>query len=161
MRCWKIAAARGVVPGMSLTGTYVPSTSDWVREQVEAYEASDGREASTLPGTDYPIVVVTSVGAKSGNLRKNPVMRVERDGAYLAVASKGGAPENPEWYHNFVAHPEVELQDGAETHTYSVRELAGEEREDWWQHAVATWPTYASYAERTDRLIPLFLLERV
>ena len=104
---------------MTLTGTYVPSTSEWVRDQVAAYEASDGREAGTLPGTDYPIVVVTSVGAKSGHLRKNPVMRVERDGAYLAVASKGGAPENPEWYHNFVAHPEVELQDGAEKHTYT------------------------------------------
>jgi len=145
---------------MALTGTYVPSTSKWVRDQVEAYEASDGKRADTLPGTAYPIVVITSVGAKSGHLRKNPVMKVERDGAYLAVASKGGAPENPEWYHNFKAHPEVELQDGAEKHVYRVRELEGDERQDWWDHAVATWPTYASYAEKTDRLIPLFLLER-
>ena len=145
---------------MALTGTYVPSKSEWVRDQVADYEATDGEEAATLPGTDYPIVVITSVGAKSGNLRKNPVMKVERGGAYLAVASKGGAPENPEWYYNFVAHPEVDLQDGAEKHTYRVRELEGDERQSWWDHAVATWPTYASYAERTDRLIPLFLLER-
>ena len=157
---WKFAAGRGVLSGMALTGTYVPSTSEWVRDQVADYEATDGAKAATLPGTDYPIVVITSVGAKSGNLRKNPVMKVERDGAYLAVASKGGAPENPEWYYNFVAHPEVELQDGAEKHVYRVRELEGDERQDWWDHAVATWPTYASYAEKTDRLIPLFLLER-
>ena len=145
---------------MALTGTYVPSTSEWVRDQVAAYETTDGQQAGTLPGTSYAIVVVTSVGAKSGHLRKNPVMKVERDSAYLAVASKGGAPENPEWYYNFVAHPEVDLQDGAEKHTYRVRELAGDERQSWWDHAVATWPTYASYAEKTDRLIPLFLLER-
>ena len=160
MRVRKIVAARGVVPGMSLTGTYVPSKAEWVRNQVAEYEASDGERANTLPGTSYPIVVVTSVGAKSGNLRKNPVMRVERDGAYLAVASKGGAPDNPEWYYNFVAHPEVELQDGAEAHVYKARILEGAERADWWEHAVATWPTYASYQEKTDREIPLFLLER-
>ena len=145
---------------MALTGTYVPSSAQWVRDQVAAYEASDGEEAGTLPGTDYPIVVITSLGAKSGNLRKNPVMRVERDGAYLAVASKGGAPEDPAWADNFRAHPEVELQDKAEKHLYRVRELSGEERADWWEHAVATWPTYASYQEKTDRQIPLFLLER-
>ena len=156
----KIVADRAVVAGMALTGTYVPSKAEWVRKQVEQYEASGGQEANTLRDTGYPIVVVTSVGAKSGNLRKNPVMRVERDGAYLAVASKGGAPDNPEWYYNFVAHPEVELQDGPEPHVYKARMLEGEERADWWQHAVATWPTYASYQEKTDREIPLFLLER-
>ena len=156
----KIVAGRAVVAGMALTGTYVPSKADWVREQVEAYEASGGTEANTLRDTGYPIVVITSVGAKSGNLRKNPVMRVERDGAYLAVASMGGAPENPEWFYNLVAHPEVELQDGPEPHLYKARLLEGEERADWWEHAVATWPTYASYQERTDREIPLFLLER-
>ena len=102
----------------------------------------------------------SSVGATSGKLRKNPVMRVERDGAYLAVASKGGADDNPEWYYNFVAHPEVDLQDKAEKHTYRVRELDGAEYDDWWDHAVATWPTYAQYKEKTDRKIPLFLLER-
>lgn len=145
---------------MALNGTYVPSTSEWVRNQVAEYEATDGEKSGTLPGTNYPIVVVTSVGRKSGNLRKNPVMRVERDGAYLAVASKGGADDNPEWYANFVAHPVVEVQDKAETHDYSARILEGEERADWWEHAVATWPTYASYQEKTDREIPLFLLER-
>ena len=143
-----------------LTGTYVPSTAQWVRDQVAEYEASNGERANTLRDTGYPIVVITSVGAKSGHLRKNPVMKVERDGAYLAVASKGGADDDPLWADNFRKHPEVELQDKAEKHTYRVRELSGEERADWWQHAVATWPTYASYQEKTDREIPLFLLER-
>lgn len=155
-----ITTDRGVVAGMALTGTYVPSKAEWVRNQVAEYEASNGERANTLRGSKYPIVVVTSVGAKSGNLRKNPVMRVERDGAYLAVASKGGADDDPAWADNFRTHPEVELQDKAEKHTYRVRELAGAEREDWWEHAVATWPTYASYQEKTDREIPLFLLER-
>jgi deazaflavin-dependent oxidoreductase (nitroreductase family) len=160
VRGWKTRVARGVVAGMTLTGTYVPSSAKWVRDQVAEYEATNGEKAGTLPGTDYPIVVITSVGSSSGNLRKNPVMRVERDGAYLAVASKGGAPEDPAWADNFRQHPEVELQDRAEKHLYRVRELEGAERTDWWEHAVATWPTYASYAEKTDRLIPLFLLER-
>jgi len=145
---------------MALTGTYVPSAAEWVRNQVAEYEASDGEKAGTLPGTNYPIVVITSVGSSSGNLRKNPVMRVERDGAYLAVASKGGAPEDPAWADNFRQHPEVELQDKAEKHTYRVRELSGDERADWWEHAVATWSTYAEYERKTDREIPLFLLER-
>ena len=146
---------------MALQGTYVPSATEWVRNNVEEYEASDGAKGGTLPGTKYPVVVITSVGAKSGHLRKNPVMRVERDGAYLAVASAGGAPDNPEWANNFLAHTEVDLQDKAEKHTYSVRLLEGDERADWWDHAVATWPTYASYQEKTEREIPLFLLERV
>ena len=145
---------------MALTGTYVPSAAQWVRDQVAEYEASDGQKANTLRDTDYPIVVITSVGAKSGNLRKNPVMKVERDGAYLAVASKGGAPDDPAWADNFRQRPEVDLQDGAEKHTYRVRELDGDEYDSWWDHAVATWPTYASYQEKTDREIPLFLLER-
>ena len=132
-----------------------------VRDQVAAYEASDGREANVLPSTDDPIVVITSVGARSGKLRKNPVMRVERDGRYVAIASKGGAADHPEWYHNFVAHPEVDLQDGADRRTYRARVLEGAERADWWQHAVDTWPTYASYQEKTDREIPVFLLEPV
>ncbi len=146
--------------GMALNGTYVPSATEWVRKNVEEYETSNGERGGNLPGTPYPVVVVTSVGRKSGNLRKNPVMRVERDGAYLAVASKGGAPDNPEWYANFLAHPEVELQDKTEKNDYSVRLLDGEERADWWDHAVTTWPTYASYQEKTDREIPLFLLEQ-
>ena len=160
IRVWKITAMAAVVAGMALTGTYVPSTAQWVRDQVAEYEATNGERAGTLRDTGYPIVVVTSVGSKSGNLRKNPVMRVERDGAYLAIASNGGDDVHPAWVANFRQHPEVELQDKAEKHTYRVRELEGAEREDWWQHAVATWPTYASYAEKTDRLIPLFLLER-
>ena len=113
---------------MALSGTYVPSKQQWVRDQVAEFEASDGARANTLRDTGDPIVVITSVGAKSGNLRKNPVMRVERDGTYVAIASKGGSDDNPEWYHNFLAHPEVELQDGAEKHTYTVRLAQGEER---------------------------------
>lgn len=146
---------------MTLQGTYVPSKADWVREQVAAFEASDGAEANTLRDTGDPIVVITSVGAKSGNLRKNPVMRVERDGKYVAVASKGGADDQPEWYYNFIAHPEVELQDGPVRKTYRARVLSGAERTDWWDYAVATWPTYGQYQKKTEREIPVFLLEPI
>jgi deazaflavin-dependent oxidoreductase (nitroreductase family) len=146
---------------MTLHGEYVPSKADWVREQVEKFEATDGREANTLRDTGYPIVVITSVGAKSGYLRKNPVMRVERDGKYVAIASKGGAPDQPEWYYNFLANPEVDLQDGAEKKTYKARMLEGDERAEWWQYAVDTWGTYAEYQKKTDREIPVFLLEPV
>ena len=147
---------------MALSGIYEPSPTEWVREQVAEFEASDGARANTLARTGDPIVVITSVGATSGKLRKNPVMRVEHEGRYLAVASKGGAPEDPVWADNFRAHPEVDLQDGADKATYAVRELPpGPERDEWWQRAVATWPTYGEYQQKTDRLIPLFLLERV
>lgn len=146
---------------MTLQGTYVPSKADWVREQVAAFEASDGAEANTLRDSDDPIVVITSVGAKSGNLRKNPVMRVERDGKYVAIASKGGAPDQPEWYYNFLAHPEVDLQDGPVKKTYRARVLSGAERAEWWDLAVSTWATYASYQEKTEREIPVFLLEPI
>ncbi len=146
---------------MTLQGEYEPSSTQWVRDQVAAYEASGGREANTLQGSKDPIVVITSVGAKSGKLRKNPVMRVEKDGVYAAVASKGGAPDNPSWYANFVAHPVVDLQDGPEPRSYQARIAEDEERQRWWEHAVATWPTYASYQEKTDREIPVFLLEPV
>ena len=149
------------MPGMSLQGEYAPSQWDWVREQVEEFEASNGARANTLRGTDDPIVVITNVGARSGKIRKTPLMRVERDGKYVAVGSKGGAPENPGWVANFRAHPEVELQDGAVKKRYVARELSGAERAEWWEYAVATWPTYASYQVKTDRLIPLFLLEPV
>ena len=144
---------------MTLQGEYVPSKADWVREQVAKFEATDGQEANTLRESGDSIVVITSVGAKSGKLRKNPVMRVERDAKYVAVASKGGAPDQPEWYYNFLAHPEVELRDGSVKKTYRARVLDGDERADWWRHAVETWPTYASYQEKTDREIPVFLLE--
>jgi deazaflavin-dependent oxidoreductase (nitroreductase family) len=147
---------------MALQGEYEPSPVGWVREQVERYEATDGREANTLRDTGYPIVVITSVGSRSGKLRKNPVMRVERGGRYVAIASKGGAPEDPVWAHNVRAHPVVDLQDGAERRAFDVRELAAgsPERDHWWQVAVDTWPTYATYEERAgDRVIPVFLLE--
>ncbi|QBR92699.1 nitroreductase family deazaflavin-dependent oxidoreductase [Nocardioides euryhalodurans] len=146
---------------MALTGEYEPSTAAWVRNQVAAFEASDGARANTLASTGDPIVVITSVGARSGKLRKNPVMRVEHEGAYLAVASKGGSDDDPVWAHNFRARPEVDLQDGADKATYDVRELAdGPERDVWWERAVRTWPRYGTYQQKTDRLIPLFLLER-
>jgi F420H(2)-dependent quinone reductase len=146
---------------MALIGEYEPSTTGWVREQVAEFEASNGARANVLARTGHPIVVITSVGSRSGKLRKNPVMRVEHDGRYLAVASKGGGPTDPEWANNFRAHPEVELQDGSDRLTYSVRELSGAERDVWWQRAVETWPTYADYERKTDRLIPVFLLEPV
>ncbi|WP_122816008.1 nitroreductase family deazaflavin-dependent oxidoreductase [Nocardioides pantholopis] len=145
---------------MALHGEYEPSPEQWVRDQVAEFEASNGQRANTLLDSDDPIVVITSVGAKSGKLRKNPVMRVERDGTYVAIASLGGAPKHPTWYYNFLEHPEVELQDGAEKHTYRARMVTGAEREEWWQYAVQTWPTYASYQEKTDREIPVFVLER-
>jgi len=143
---------------MTLHGEYVPSKAQWVRDQVARYEATDGREANTLPHTEDPIVVITSQGAKSGVLRKNPVMRVERDGVYVAIASKGGADENPEWYYNFVAHPEVDLQDGAEKKTYRAEIVHGDERADLWELAVSTWATYGEYQKKTSREIPVFKL---
>ena len=143
---------------MTLQGDYVPSKAQWVRDQVAKFEATDGTEANTLMDSGYPIVVITSRGAKSGNLRKNPVMRVERDGVYVAIASKGGADDQPEWYYNFVEHPEVDLQDGGAKRTYRVELVEGDERADLWQLAVDTWPTYAEYQKRTDRQIPVFKL---
>jgi deazaflavin-dependent oxidoreductase (nitroreductase family) len=146
---------------MALIGEYEPSAQKWVRDQVAEFEASDGQRANVLARTGDPIVVITSIGVSSGKLRKNPVMRVERDGRYLAVASYGGGPDDPVWAHNFRAHPEVDLQDGADKATYTVRELPdGPERDEWWQLAVETWSTYGEYQKKTDRLIPLFLLER-
>ena len=142
---------------MTLQGEYEPSPEKWVRDQVEAYEASGGTEATTLQGV--PVVVVTSVGAKSGKLRKNPVMRVEHDGRYALVASKGGTPENPTWYHNLVAHPTVELQDGPDRREYTVRVAEGAERATWWERAVEVWPAYAEYQQKTERQIPVFVAE--
>jgi len=142
---------------MTLHGEYEPSPEQWVRDQVAAYESSGGTEATTLQGV--PVVVVTSVGARSGNLRKNPVMRVEHEGRYALVASKGGAPQHPTWYHNLVAHPRVELQDGPDRREYTVRLADGREREEWWDRAVQVWPAYAEYQVKTDRQIPVFLAE--
>ncbi len=146
---------------MTLDGEYEPSPAQWVREQVETYERSGGKEANTLRDTGLPIVIVTTVGNKSGKVRKTPLMRVEHGGEYVLVASKGGAPEHPSWYHNLVANPDrVAIQDGPEPFDVEVRELTGEERELWWSRAVAAFPPYAEYAERASRLIPVFLASR-
>lgn len=144
---------------MPLEGEYAPSTSAWARKQAEAYERSGGRRADTL--RDRPIIVLTTKGAKSGQLRKTALMRIEHDGSYAVVGSQGGAPTHPAWVFNLRAHPLVELQDGAEKHDYLAREVDGEERELWWARANATWPSYDDYQTRTDRRIPVFVLERV
>ena len=154
-----ILGAVGVVRGMTLQGTYVPSKADWVREQVEAFEASDGAEANTLRDSGDPIVVITSVGAKSGNLRKNPVMRVERDGMYVAIASKGGADDQPEWYYNFVAASRRSTsRTGRSRRPTPCRLLEGDERTDLWEPRGRTWSTYAEYQKKTEREIPVFKL---
>jgi len=141
---------------MALEGTYEPSPEQWVRDQVELYEGSGGTEGTTMRGV--PVIVLTTLGAKSGKIRKTPLMRVEHDGAYAAVASKGGTPEHPVWYHNIVAHPGVELQDGPVRREMNARELTGEERDLWWSRAVEVWPDYAEYQKKTDRQIPVFVL---
>ena len=146
---------------MTLTGEYEPSRRKWVRDQVERYEATGGREANTLAGTRRPIVIFTTRGAKSGKIRKFALMRVEHDGAYALVGSDGGSHRHPSWYYNLKAHPdEVMVQDGPEPFQATVRELAGEERELWWRRAVEAYPTYDSYQRKTDRLIPVLLAER-
>jgi F420H(2)-dependent quinone reductase len=145
---------------MAVDGEYVPSPAVWVRDQVEQYESSGGSKGTTLPGTGLPVVIVTNRGAKSGAVRKTPVMRVEHDGSYAAVASKGGAPEHPLWYYNLRANPRVEVQDGAEKWEMTARELTGDEREVWWQRAIAAFPPYAEYQQKTSRQIPVFVLEK-
>jgi deazaflavin-dependent oxidoreductase (nitroreductase family) len=144
---------------MPLSGEYEPSPQQWVRDQVELYEKSGGTQGLTLRETGLPVVVVTSRGARSGKLRKNPVMRVEHEGRYAAVASKGGAPEHPSWYGNLLAEPQVEVQDGPRKWDMVARQLEGAERAEWWERAVAAYPDYADYQQRTDREIPVFLLE--
>ncbi|QIK75578.1 nitroreductase family deazaflavin-dependent oxidoreductase [Nocardioides piscis] len=144
---------------MTLQGTYEPSPSEWVRNHVEEYEASGGTADIKVMGR--PIVVITSRGAKSGLLRKNPVMRIEHDGVYVAVASKGGDTDNPSWYANFKANPVVDLQDGPTPLPYRAREVTGDERAQWWERAVEAFPQYAEYAKATDREIPVFVLEPV
>ena len=146
---------------MSLTGEYEPSPHAWTREQVELYEATDGREGNTQHETGLPVVIFTTRGRKTGKIRKMPLMRVEHEGKYAMVASLGGAPQHPEWYHNLKADPDaVMVQDGADRFDGRARELHGEEREIWWQRAVAAYPPYADYQKRTDRKIPVFLVER-
>ena len=141
---------------------YEPSPWQWVRDQVETYEHSGGREANTLRDTGLPIVVITTRGNKTGKIRKTPLMRVEHDGDYALVASMGGAPKHPVWYWNLRAHPaEVTLQDGPEPFPVEIRELVdGEERKRWWERAVEAYPPYAEYQERTDRKIPVFVARR-
>jgi F420H(2)-dependent quinone reductase len=142
---------------MPLTGEYEPSPSQWVRDQVDLYESSGGLEGTTL--RDLPVVIVTNRGVKTGKLHKTPVMRVEHDGRYAVVASKGGAPSHPVWYNNLVANPDTELQDGPVKTDMTARLVTGDEKATWWERAVAAYPDYADYQKRTTREIPVFVLE--
>ncbi len=142
---------------MPLTGEYEPSPAAWVRDQVELYERSGGTEGTTL--RDVPVIILTTLGVKSGKIRKSPLMKVEHDGRYAVVASLGGAPKHPVWYHNVVADPHVELQDGPTRQDLVAREVTGDEKAFWWEQAVKVWPDYADYQKKTDRVIPVFVLE--
>ena len=144
---------------MPLSGEYAPSTSDWARENAEKYMESGGTEGTVLQGK--PVILLTTIGAKTGKLRKTPLMRVEHNGEYAVVASLGGAPKNPVWYYNIKAHPRVELQDGSESHDYDAREVFGDEKAPWWDRCVQAWPDYANYQKKTERQIPVFVLTRV
>ena len=146
---------------MSLDGEYVPSRWGWVKDQIEAYERSGGKEAATLPQTGQPVIVVTMLGAKTGKVRKIALMRVCHDGEYALVASKGGRPENPGWVENLRANPnEVTVQDGPEPFPVTVREVDGDERAAWWGRSVAAFSNYAEYQEKTERRIPVFVATR-
>src|SRR3954449_11274841 len=146
---------------MPLEGEYEPSPEKWVRDQVQLYERTGGREGNTLPNRSEPVVVFTTRGAKSGKIRKNPLMRVEHGGAYAMVASKGGAPAHPTWYSNLKSSPDQPtVQDGPEPWDGVAREVTGEERAQWWERAVAAYPDYADYQRNTDREIPVFVVER-
>jgi F420H(2)-dependent quinone reductase len=143
---------------MTLEGDYEPGAAQWAADQVELYERTNGREGNTLMDTGLPVVIVTMRGNRSGKIRKAPVMRVEHDGSYAIVASKGGAPTHPNWYFNLKAHPdEVRLQDRDRVYDVSVREVDGDERAQWWERAVAAYPPYAEYQEHTTRRIPVFV----
>jgi deazaflavin-dependent oxidoreductase (nitroreductase family) len=144
---------------MAIDGEYVPSTRAWVRDQVTEYEGSGGTAGTTLGDTGLPVVIVTNLGAKTGAVRKTPLMRVEHDGAYAAVGSVGGGPKNPVWVYNLRANPQVVVQDGPDKFELTARELTGAERDVWWERSVAAYPDYADYAKKTDRLIPVFVLE--
>ncbi len=144
---------------MPLEGEYAPSTSGWARTQAELFEATDGAQGADLRG--MPIIVLTSVGAKSGLLRKTALMRVEHGGEYAVVASLGGAPKHPVWYFNLLKTPRVELQDGAVKADYTAREVTGAEKAVWWERAVAAYPPYADYQQKTERQIPVFVLTRL
>ncbi|MBX3029187.1 MAG: nitroreductase family deazaflavin-dependent oxidoreductase [Chloroflexi bacterium] len=144
---------------MPLTGEYAPSTADWARKQAERIEATEGQEGNLMRGR--PVIVLTTVGAVSGKLRKTALMRVEHEGRYAVVASLGGAAQNPAWYHNLLANPHVELQDGATKRDYLAREVSGDEKATWWARAVETWPDYDAYQAKTKRQIPVFVLEPI
>ncbi|MEU9052078.1 nitroreductase family deazaflavin-dependent oxidoreductase [Streptomyces sp. NPDC048384] len=144
---------------MPLDGEYEPSPTKWVRDQVELYESSGGTQGTTLQNTGMPVILLTTRGAKSGKIRKTPLMRVEHDGRYAAVASLGGAPKHPVWYHNVKGDPHVELQDGPVKRDMKAREITGAEKDQWWERAVAAYPPYAEYQQKTDRVIPVFVLE--
>ncbi|MGA3184094.1 MAG: nitroreductase family deazaflavin-dependent oxidoreductase [Candidatus Dormibacteria bacterium] len=147
---------------MPIQGEYEPSPAEWVRNQVAEYESSGGTRGNELANTGWPVIIVTMRGHRSGKVRKLPVMRVEHGGEYAIVASKGGTPENPEWYHNLVAAPtEVAIQDGPVPFDVEVREVSGAERAVWWERAVAAYPPYAEYQTKTSRLIPVFVATRV
>lgn len=142
----------------TLEGTYVPSTSEWVRDQVELYERSGGTQGNTLRDTGMPVIIVTMRGAKSGNVRKIALMRVEHNGEYALVASRGGSPTNPEWYYNLLANPnEVLVQDGPEALPFTVREVKGEEYAAWWERSAAAFPNYNEYQSNTERVIPILI----
>ena len=141
-------------------GDYGPSNWDWVKEQADAYEASAGTDANTLRDTGLPIIVMTTVGHRTGLVRKVPLMRVEHEGEYAIVGSKGGAPAHPGWYHNLVADPTVLIQNGPEPFETTVRLVTGDERATWWERCVAAFPPYAEYQEKTDREIPVFITAR-
>jgi deazaflavin-dependent oxidoreductase (nitroreductase family) len=146
---------------MPLEGEYEPSPQKWVRDQVELYERTGGREGNTLRDRGLPIVLFTTRGAATGKVRKNPLMRVEHDGAYAMVASQGGSPKHPSWYYNLQKNPDqVTVQDGPESWDGVAREVTGEEKRIWWERAVAAYPDYADYQEKTDREIPVFVVER-
>lgn len=144
---------------MPLEGEYEPSTLDWARKQAELIESSGGTDGTTMRG--MPVIVVTSRGNKTGKLRKTPLMRVEHEGRYAAVASLGGAPKHPVWYHNIVADPHVELQDGTVRLDMRAREVVGDEKAEWWARAVEAYPDYADYQAKTERQIPVFVLEPI
>lgn len=142
-------------------GEYAASPWDWVRNQVEAYERSSGREANRLGNSDWPIIIVTSRGRHTGKIRKFPLMRVEHEGEYALIGSLGGSPKNPVWVYNLRADPDdVTLQDGPEPFAVTVREVSGDERALWWKRAVAAYPPYDLYQKNTERLIPVFVATR-
>jgi F420H(2)-dependent quinone reductase len=144
---------------MPVTGDYEPSAASWARNQVDLYERSGGTEGTELNGR--PVIILTSLGARTGKVRKTPLMRVEHDGDYAVVASLGGAPSHPVWYYNLTSNPHVELQDGPAKKDYRAREVTGDERATWWERAIATWPDYAEYQKKTTRTIPVFVLEPI